>query len=51
MENGTVRANAKSIMGMMAFCLRSGMEVTVTVDGVDEADAMEAIEKKLHVAC
>ncbi len=51
MENGSVRANAKSIMGMMAFGLRKGMEVRVTVDGKDEADAMAAIEKQLGRAC
>lgn len=50
MESGSVRANAKSIMGMMAFGLKSGMEVLVTVDGQDEADAMAAIEKQLSHA-
>lgn len=51
MESGSVRANAKSIMGMMAFGLKSGMEVVVTVDGKDEADAMAAMEKQLSRAC
>ncbi|MCI8402325.1 MAG: HPr family phosphocarrier protein [Lachnospiraceae bacterium] len=51
MENGAVRANVKSIMGMMAFGLKSGMEVALTVDGKDEADAMEAMEKQLSRAC
>ncbi|MCI8565806.1 MAG: HPr family phosphocarrier protein [Lachnospiraceae bacterium] len=51
MESGSVRANAKSIMGMMAFGLKSGMEVVVTVDGKDEADALAAVEKQLSHAC
>ena len=51
MESGSVRPNAKSIMGMMAFGLKRGMEVRVTVDGKDEADAMAAIEKQLGRAC
>ena len=51
MESGSVRANAKIIMGMMAFGLKRGMEVRVTVDGKDEADAMAAIEKQLGRAC
>ena len=39
--------NAKSIMGMMSLGLASGEEVTVTVDGPDEEEAMENIEKYL----
>ena len=45
------RVNAKSIMGMMAFALKSGMEVVVTVDGEDEAEAMAAMEKQLNHTC
>ena len=37
MESGSVRANAKSIMGMMAFGLKRGMEVRVTVDGKESS--------------
>lgn len=51
MESGAVRANAKSIMGMMAFGLKNGMEVMVTTDGKDEAEAMAAIEKQLSRTC
>ena len=39
--------NAKSIMGMMSLGLTSGEEVVVVVEGNDEADAMENIEKYL----
>ena len=35
MESGCVRANAKSIMGVMAFGLKNGMEVVVTAEGED----------------
>lgn len=51
MECGSVRANAKSIMGMMAFGLKNGMEVVVTTEGNDEAEAMAAVEKQLSHAC
>ena len=51
MEYANKKVNAKSIMGMMAFGLKRGMEVRVTVDGKDEADAMAAIEKQLGRAC
>ncbi len=47
-EHGSVRANAKSIMGMMAFGLKNGMEVVVTADGTDEAEAVAALEKQLN---
>ena len=44
------RINAKSIMGMMAFGLKSGMEVVVTTNGNDEAEAMAAVAKQLSRA-
>lgn len=40
--------NAKSIMGMMTLGLASGKELTVSVDGEDEADAMKNIEDYLQ---
>lgn len=51
MESGCVRVNAKSIMGMMAFGLRNGMEVVIKADGKDEAEAIVAVEKQLSRAC
>ena len=42
-ELGTKRVNAKSIMGMMSLELGSGDEMTVSADGEDEQDALEAI--------
>lgn len=47
MESDHVRANVKSIMGMMAFGLKNGMEVTVTAEGSDEAEALDAVAKQL----
>ena len=41
------KVNAKSIMGMMSLGLHSGEEITVTVNGEDEAAAVEEIEKFL----
>ncbi len=41
------KVNAKSIMGMMTLGLSAGEEVEVIVDGVDEAVAMDNIEKYL----
>ena len=46
-EVGTKKINAKSIMGMMSLGLHSGEEITVTVNGEDEAAAVEEIEKFL----
>ncbi len=41
------KVNAKSIMGMMSLGLNTGEEVTVLVDGADEKEALENIEKYL----
>lgn len=37
------RVNAKSIMGMMTLVLAAGATVTVTAEGKDEAEAVEAV--------
>ena len=42
------KVNAKSIMGMVSLGLDLGEEVTVIADGVDEADAVENIERYLN---
>jgi len=39
------RVNAKSIMGVMMLAAGLGSSVELETDGVDEAAAMEAIEK------
>ena len=46
-ETENRRMNAKSIMGMMTLGLDTGEEVTVTANGLDEQEAMEAIETYL----
>ena len=49
-EVGNKKINAKSIMGMMAFGLKNGMEVMVTAEGSDEAAAVEAVARQLTSA-
>ena len=46
-EIGDKMVNAKSIMGMMTLGLSAGESVVVSVDGNDEMDAIENIEKYL----
>ena len=46
-ESGNKRVNGKSIMGMMTMGLESGEEVTVSVNGEDEDEALEQIEAYL----
>lgn len=41
------KVNAKSIMGMMTLALSTGEDVLVEIDGADEQDAMDGIEKYL----
>jgi catabolite repression HPr-like protein len=43
-ESGTIKVNAKSIMGMMTLDLDNGQAVTVEADGKDEDDALDGIE-------
>ena len=47
LENEEKRVNAKSIMGMMSLGLDAGEKVTVSVEGVDEEEAMKGIEEYL----
>ena len=41
---GEKHINAKSIMGMMTLGLDTGENVTITVSGADESEAMSQIE-------
>ncbi len=41
------KINAKSIMGMMTLGIASGEKITLVIDGPDEEEAMENIEKLL----
>ena len=43
LEYNEKRVNAKSIMGMMTLVLTAGDSVTVSADGSDENDAVDAI--------
>ena len=44
LESNEARINAKSIMGMMTLGMRSGEELTISADGIDETAAVEGIE-------
>ncbi|MCB1760326.1 MAG: HPr family phosphocarrier protein [Gammaproteobacteria bacterium] len=37
--------NGKSIMGVMMLAASQGTEITLSTDGEDEADAMQALEQ------
>lgn len=43
-ESGSVKINAKSIMGVMMFHFEAGTNVTIYADGPDETDAIKAME-------
>lgn len=47
LESEVRKVNAKSIMGMMSLGLDNGENVTVSVDGADEEEAMKSIEEYL----
>lgn len=42
-EKDTKHINAKSIMGVMSLAIYSGEEITLTVDGEDEAEAIKKL--------
>ena len=44
---GERRANAKSLLGVMSLGVENAMELLVTADGSDEAEALEAITSYL----
>ncbi len=48
LESTGKKVNAKSIMGMMSLGLDNGDQVTVTAEGTDENEAVDAIEKYLR---
>lgn len=47
-EKGSYKLNAKSIMGILSFGISPGEEITISVDGKDEEEAMDDIEKLLE---
>ncbi|WP_416828461.1 HPr family phosphocarrier protein [Ectobacillus polymachus] len=44
-EKDGKKVNAKSIMGIMSLAVGANSEVTITADGSDEAEAVEALIK------
>lgn len=49
LETENKRVNIKSIMGMMSLVLKSGMNVTLLVDGPDEEIAVDNIAKRMSL--
>ena len=47
LSTGTVKVNAKSIMGMMSLGLTTGEKITIIADGSDEEAAIKDLEKYL----
>lgn len=45
---GKKEVDFKSIMGVMSLGIYSGTVVEVTCDGLDEAEALNAINAKMH---
>lgn len=46
-KDGVV-ANGKSIMGLMTLVAEAGSEIEITVEGIDEEDAMKAIQELIE---
>lgn len=44
LERGTHRANAKSIMSVLALAAATGTELELVAEGADEEEAADAIE-------
>ena len=44
MSNGTISISAKSLLGVMLMPTHQGDTLTFSVDGPDEAQAVEAVE-------
>ena len=48
MSRDNRRVNAKSIMGVMMLAAAKGMTVSIETNGVDEAEAMQALVKLIN---
>jgi phosphocarrier protein HPr len=48
MSRDNRRVNAKSIMGVMMLAAAKGTTVSIETDGVDEAEAMQALVKLVN---
>ncbi|MGI6298955.1 MAG: HPr family phosphocarrier protein [Saccharofermentanales bacterium] len=47
LSRGERRANAKSLLGVMSLGIENEMDVTISADGADEADALLTISSYL----
>lgn len=45
LQKGLMKANAKSIMGIMMLAANHGAQLTIRAEGSDEEDAVEALSK------
>jgi catabolite repression HPr-like protein len=45
LEKDGKKVNAKSIMGLMSLAVSSGATITISVEGHDEVEALDALEK------
>ena len=43
LARGDRRANAKSLLGVMSLGIENHMDVTISTDGPDEAEALQAV--------
>ena len=50
LQQGSMRANAKSVMGVMMLAARRGSELTIIANGEDEEIAMVGMESLLTEA-
>lgn len=44
----TKSVNAKSVLGVLGACVKSGMEIEIQCDGEDEEEALQAIVTLLN---
>lgn len=42
-KTGNKTVNAKSVMGMISLAVMEGQEFTISCDGIDESEAVEAV--------
>ncbi len=47
-EKDDRRVNAKSLLGVLSLGITKGMEITIITDGIDEKEAIEALEKLIE---
>ena len=48
LENNGKKGNAKSMINILGLCITAGSEVTITADGEDETQAVEALVKLIE---